>query len=53
MTACASTDNVRPYPNGWRCKSCSPSAMAGVPEPDELLARHRAALAATTERRSA
>jgi hypothetical protein len=45
MAACASTDNVRPYPAGWRCSACTPSALAGVPEPDELLARHRQALA--------
>jgi len=48
MTACASTDTVRPFPCGWRCRACTPSALAGVPEPDELLRRHRAALANTT-----
>jgi hypothetical protein len=48
MTACASTDRVRPYPCGWRCSHCSPSSEAGVPDPDELLRLHRAALATTT-----
>jgi len=48
MTACASTDTVRPFPCGWRCRACTPSVLAGVPEPDELLRRHRAALANTT-----
>jgi hypothetical protein len=32
---------------GARCRDHTPSAQAGVPEPDELLARHRAALAGT------
>jgi hypothetical protein len=33
---------------GPRCRDHTPSKQAGVPGPDELLARHRAALAATT-----
>jgi hypothetical protein len=44
---------ARPYPCGPRCDACSPSAQAGVPEPDELLALHRKALATTTERTAA
>lgn len=48
VTACAGADRVRPYPCGWRCARCSPSALAGVPDPDEMLRRHRAVLAATT-----
>jgi hypothetical protein len=35
---------------GARCAAHTPSAQAGVPEPDELLRRHRAALKTTTER---
>ena len=45
LTRCRATDGVRWYLPGPRCPEHTPSAMAGVPEPDELLARHRAALA--------
>ena len=42
---CGSTDGTRLFVVGLRCVAHSPSAVAGVPEPDVLLARHRARLA--------
>ena len=39
---------ARLYVVGARCADHTPSRLAGVPEPDELLRRHRAALATTT-----
>lgn len=45
MASCGSTDGVRLFVVGPRCRSCTPSREAGVPEPDVLLARHRARLA--------
>lgn len=45
LSRCGATDGVRFFVVGLRCRSCTPSALAGQPEPDELLARHRAALA--------
>ena len=42
---CGSTDGVRQFVTGDRCPDHTPSSVAGVPEPDELLARHRARLA--------
>jgi hypothetical protein len=38
MEKCTSGLPPRPFPEGWRCPRCTPSARAGVPEPDELLA---------------
>ncbi len=35
-SSCARTD-TRPYACGPRCPDHTPSALAGVPEPDELL----------------
>ncbi len=48
MRKCVSGLPPRPYPSGWFCARCSPSARAGVPEPDELLkiAKERRALEA-------
>lgn len=42
---CGSTDGVRQFVIGGRCAGHTPSSVAGVPEPDVLLARHRARLA--------
>jgi hypothetical protein len=49
LTYCAyaqyrARDGVRLYACGPRCPIHTPAAMAGEPEPDELLARHRSAL---------
>jgi hypothetical protein len=44
---------ARPYPCGPRCDACSPSAMAGEPDPDEIHDRYLAARAITTERNAA
>lgn len=38
---CASTDGVRHFLPGMRCRAHSPAAMAGRPEPDEIAARAR------------
>lgn len=51
-TACTYQGCGRPgrrYQSGMRCPDHTPAAMAGQPEPDELLRRHRAALATATE----
>lgn len=42
FTRCDSGLPARLYPEGWRCPQCTPARRAGVPEPDELLAVHRA-----------
>lgn len=42
---CGSTTDVRQFVIGDRCPDHTPSREAGVPEPDVLLARHRARLA--------
>lgn len=39
---CAATDGLRLYPSGWRCPLHTPAAIAGEPEPDQILARQRA-----------
>lgn len=54
LVSCRATP-ARFYVVGPRCKDHTPSALAGVPEPDVLLARHRQILARhagtdTTER---
>lgn len=36
---CRSTDRVRAFGSGPRCGRHTPAALAGEPEPDELLAR--------------
>ncbi|WUI01941.1 hypothetical protein OHR68_09060 [Spirillospora sp. NBC_00431] len=36
---CGSADQVRAYVVGPRCRSHTPAALAGRPEPDELAAR--------------
>ncbi|HZP54979.1 hypothetical protein [Actinocrinis sp.] len=48
LVACGSTDRVRLYVIGARCAAHTPSAQAGLPEPDELLTRHRQTLARLT-----
>ncbi|MFI0487533.1 hypothetical protein [Actinomadura sp. 9N215] len=35
--ACGSAQQVRPYVVGPRCRRHTPAALAGRPEPDELL----------------
>lgn len=45
LTWCGSTDGTRRFAQGYRCDAHTPSVMAGVPEPDQLLAEHRQALA--------
>lgn len=42
---CGSTTDIRQFVIGDRCARHTPSRAAGVPEPDVLLARHRARLA--------
>ncbi|MGP4030213.1 hypothetical protein [Actinomadura sp. 3N407] len=39
---CGSTQQVRPYTVGPRCRRHTPAALAGRPEPDDLLQRARA-----------
>jgi len=39
---CRATEGVRWYLPGPRCPRHTPAALAGEPEPDELLARRRA-----------
>ncbi len=58
ITSCGATEGARWHLPGPRCPAHTPSRQAGVPEPDELLARHRAVIARltptdTTERRAA
>lgn len=43
-TQCRERDGVRLYACGPRCPRHTPAAVAGEPEPDELLARHRSAM---------
>lgn len=33
LSRCGSTDEVRLFLVGLRCRSCTPSALAGLPEP--------------------
>jgi hypothetical protein len=40
---CGATEGVRPYSCGPRCPRHTPAALAGKPEPDELLALRRTA----------
>jgi hypothetical protein len=47
--ACGSTDRVRPYIVGPRCGAHTPAALAGRPEPEELL-RMAAAMPAVRRR---
>lgn len=35
--SCGGTERVRPYVAGPRCRLHTPAALAGRPEPDELL----------------
>jgi hypothetical protein len=46
MERCTSGLPPRPYPAGWLCDQCCPSARAGTPHPDEILARAKAIRAA-------
>lgn len=41
---CGQTEAVRHYASGYRCSQHTPAALAGEPEPDQLLAEHRAAV---------
>ena len=42
---CGQSEGIRPYPCGWRCARHTPAALAGQPEPDQVAAEHRAAVA--------
>ena len=53
MEKCTSGLPPRPYPEGWRCRQCDPSARAGTPHPDEVLARAKARRAVGAAERDA